>query len=44
MQHPDIPYAIIYRHREGIVTVVAFMHLQRKPDYWRAAFRRRLPW
>jgi toxin ParE2 len=30
------PYAIIYRFRDGIVTIIAFMHLHRKPGYWRA--------
>ncbi len=29
------PYAIIYRFRDGVVTIVAFMHLHRKPGYWR---------
>jgi hypothetical protein len=30
------PYAIVYRFRDGVITVVAFMHLHRKPNYWRA--------
>ena len=29
------PYAIIYRVRGDTVTIVAFMHLHRKPGYWR---------
>jgi plasmid stabilization system protein ParE len=28
------PYAIVYRFREGVVTIVAFMHLHRRPGYW----------
>jgi toxin ParE1/3/4 len=28
------PYAIIYRVRDDVITVVAFMHLHRKPGYW----------
>ena len=28
------PYAVIYRVRGDTVTVVAFMHLYRKPGYW----------
>jgi len=30
------PYAIIYRVRGDAVTIVAFMHLHRKPGYWHA--------
>lgn len=28
------PYAIVYRFRDGVVTIVAFMHLHRRPGYW----------
>ncbi len=29
------PYAIVYRVRGEVITIVAFMHLHRKPEYWR---------
>ncbi len=28
------PYGVVYRLREGIVEIVAVMHLSRKPNYW----------
>jgi toxin ParE2 len=28
------PYAVIYRFRDGVITIVAFMHLHRRPGYW----------
>jgi plasmid stabilization system protein ParE len=28
------PYAVIYDYQEGIVTIVAVMHLHREPGYW----------
>ena len=34
------PYGIVYRVRGDTVTVVAFMHLHRKPGYWRGLLSR----
>ena len=28
------PFAIVYKYEEQLVTVVAIVHLKRKPDYW----------
>ena len=28
------PFGIIYRIDNNVITVVAIMHLRRKPDYW----------
>lgn len=29
------PYAIVYKHNDNILVVVAVMHLHRRPSYWR---------
>jgi toxin ParE1/3/4 len=29
------PYAVIYLEREDVLWVVAFMHMKRKPGYWK---------
>jgi plasmid stabilization system protein ParE len=33
------PYSIVYRVRDGVITVVAFAHTSRRPDYWRDRVR-----
>lgn len=30
------PFAIIYRHKEVKIQILALMHLKRKPEYWKA--------
>jgi hypothetical protein len=30
------PYAIIYRLKNNTIQIIAFMHLHRKPYYWRS--------
>jgi hypothetical protein len=32
---PRFPFGIAYRQRAGVVEVVAFAHLKRRPGYWR---------
>ena len=29
------PYGIIYRIRDDVLTIIAVMHLSRKPGYWK---------
>lgn len=30
------PYFVVYRHREGLVEIVAVAHQSRRPGYWRS--------
>lgn len=36
------PYAIVYQIREGILFVIAVMHLRRRPKTWETRFSKRL--
>ncbi|MHB1586511.1 MAG: type II toxin-antitoxin system RelE/ParE family toxin [Acidiferrobacteraceae bacterium] len=30
------PFAVIYRHDDRMIQVIAIMHLKRRPGYWRS--------
>jgi hypothetical protein len=30
------PFAVIYRHDDRMIQVIAVMHLKRQPGYWRS--------
>jgi len=29
------PYCLIYSHEEGVIFILAVMHMHREPDYWK---------
>jgi toxin ParE1/3/4 len=36
----DFPYSVVYKASPGQVTIYAFAHAKRRPDYWRSRLAR----
>ena len=36
---PHFPYAVVYKHSDEVIQIIAVAHVRRRPGYWRKRIR-----